>query len=90
MLSVDFIHPEDAAALETLKKIPVLPALVKIFMDLGAEQLLTRLNMAIKVRLSPTQLPHLYYILPPICEILDIKEPDFYLEMSPIPDVCQR
>ena len=24
--------------------------------------------------------------LPPICELLDIKEPDFYLEMSPIPN----
>ncbi len=55
-------------------------------MDLGAEQLQTGLNMASKVRLSPTQLPHLYHILPPICELLDIKEPDFYLEMSPIPN----
>lgn len=82
----EFIHPEDAAALETLKKIPVLPAVVKNFMDLGAEQLQTGLNMATKVRLSPTQLPHLYYILPPICEKLDIKEPDFYLEMCPIPN----
>ena len=56
---IEFIHPEDAAALEALKKIPVLPAV---------------------------KLPHLYHILPPICELLDIKEPDFYLEMSPIPN----
>ena len=83
---IDFIHPEDAAALDALKKIPVLPAVTKSFMDLGIEQLQTGLNMASKVRLSPTQLPHLYHILPPICEILDIKEPDFYLEMSPIPN----
>ena len=83
---IEFIHPEDAAALEALKKIPVLPAVIKAFMDLGVEQLQTGLNMATKVRLSPTQLPHLYHILPPICELLDIKEPDFYLEMSPIPN----
>ena len=83
---IEFIHPEDAAALEALKKIPVLPAVIKAFMDLGFEQLQTGLNMATKVRLSPTQLPHLYHILPPICELLDIKEPDFYLEMSPIPN----
>lgn len=82
----EFIHPEDAAALETLKKIPVLPSVVKAFMEIGAEQLMKGLNMASKVRLSPTQLPELYNILPPICEILDIKEPDFYLEMSPIPN----
>lgn len=82
----DFIHPEDAAALETLKKIPVLASVIKSFMDLGAEQLQTGLNMASKIRLSPTQLPHLYNNLPPICELLNIEEPDFYLEMSPIPN----
>lgn len=86
MPTIDFIHPEDAAALEALKKIPVLPKVIKSFMDIGVEQLQTGLNMASKVRLSPTQLPHLYYILPPICELLDIKEPDFYLEMSPVPN----
>ena len=86
MKPFEFIHPEDAAALEALKKIPVLPSVVKAFMDLGAEQLMKGLNMASKVRLSPTQLPELYNILPPICEILDIKEPEFYLEMNPIPN----
>ena len=59
-------------------------------MDLGAEQLQTGLNMASKVRLSPTPLPHLYHILPPICELLDIKEPDFYLEMSPLRKVSGK
>lgn len=82
----DFIHPEDAAALEALQKIPVLPKVIKSFLDIGVEQLTTGLNMAMKVRLSPTQLPELYHILPPICELLDIKEPDFYLEMNPIPN----
>lgn len=86
MQTIDFIHPEDAAALKALQKIPVLPTVVKTFMDIGAEQLQTGLNMASKVRLTPTQLPELYHILPPICELLDIKEPEFYLEMSPIPN----
>lgn len=44
-------------------------------MDVGAEQLQTGLNMASKVKLSPTQLPRLYNILPPICERLEIKVP---------------
>lgn len=86
MQTIDFIHPEDAAALDALKSIPVLPQVIKSFMDLGIEQLTTGLNMASKVKLSPTQLPELYNILPPICELLDIKEPDFYLEMDPIPN----
>lgn len=81
-----FVHPEDRAALKTLEAIPVLPSIVKKVMDVGAEQLQTGLNMATKVRLSSTQLPKLYNILPPICERLEIKEPEFYLEMNPVPN----
>ena len=68
MQTIDFIHPEDAAALDALKKIPVLPKVIKSFMDLGVEQLQTGLNMASKVRLSPLQLPEQYYVLPSICD----------------------
>lgn len=82
----DFIHPEDAVALNTLKAIPALSSVVKAFMNLGVEQLQTGLNLATKVKLSPLQLPQLYNILPPICEQLEIKEPDFFLEMSPVPN----
>ena len=59
MQTIDFIHPEDAAALDALKSIPVLPQVIKSFMDLGVEQLTTGLNMASKVKLSPSQLPEL-------------------------------
>lgn len=86
MQYTEFIHPEDAAALKALKAIPMLSTIVKKLMDVGAEQLQTGLNMASKVRLSPTQLPRLYNILPPICERLEIKEPEFYLEMNPSPN----
>lgn len=86
MQYTEFIHPEDAAALKALKSIPILPTIVKKVMDVGAEQLQTGLNIASKVKLSPTQLPRLYNILPPICERLEIKEPEFYLEMNPVPN----
>lgn len=86
MQYTEFIHPEDTVALKALKAIPVLSIVVKKFMDIGAEQLQTGLNMASKIKLSPTQLPKLYYILPPICECLEISEPDFYLEMNPVPN----
>ena len=54
MQYTEFIHPEDAAALKALKAIPMLSTIVKKIMDVGAEQLQTGLNMASKVRLSPT------------------------------------
>lgn len=60
MQYTEFIHLEDAAALKALKAIPMLSTIVKKVMDVGAEQLQTGLNMASKVKLSPTQLPRLY------------------------------
>ena len=66
----EFIHPEDAAALRQLESIPGFPALVKKFYALGLEQYMYGVNMASAIRLSPTQLPDIYWHLPPICEKL--------------------
>lgn len=82
----EFIHPEDAAALRQLESIPGLPTLVKKFYALGYEKLFYGTNMASNIRLSETQLPELYRHLPPICRKLGIAEPEFYLEMNPMPN----
>ena len=82
----DFIHPEDAAALRQLESIPGFPTLVKKFFSLGYERLYYGMNMATNIRLSETQLPEIYRHLPPICEKLGIPEPEFYLEMNPMPN----
>jgi Zn-dependent protease with chaperone function len=82
----DFIHPEDAAALQQLESIPGFPALVKKFYALGLEQLQYGINMASTIRLSSQQLPDLYKHLPPICQTLGIEEPELYLQMDPNPN----
>lgn len=82
----EFIHPEDAAALRQLESIPGFPTLVKKFYALGYEKLLYGTNMASNIRLSEKQLPELYQYLPPICAKLGIPEPEFYLEMNPMPN----
>lgn len=82
----DFIHPEDAAALHQLESIPGFPALMKKFYALGYEKLMYGTNMASNIRLSEKQLPELYRHLPPICNTLGIEEPEFYLEMNPMPN----
>lgn len=84
----EFIHPEDAAALKALENIPGFPALVKKFLQIGLEQMQYGINMDSAIRLSPTQLPHLYNHLPPICQKLGLAEPEFYLEMNPVPNAC--
>lgn len=82
----DFIHPEDAMALRQLENIPGFPTLVKKFYAIGYEKLMYGTNMASNIRLSENQLPELYHHLPPICRTLGIDEPEFYLEMNPIPN----
>ena len=80
----EFIHPEDAAALQQLESIPGFPLLVKKILALGLEQLQYGINMASTIRLSSKQLPEIYKHLPPICQRLGIEEPEFYLEMNPL------
>ena len=84
--AAEFIHPDDAAALRQLECIPGFPEVAKKVLELKYEKLIYGLNMASTIRLSPTQLPELYKHLPPICKKLGIAEPEFYLEMNPMPN----
>lgn len=82
----EYQHPEDAAALRNMEKIPGLSLMMKKFLSIGLETLVYGTNMASSIRLSKDQLPEIYNILPPICETLGVDEPEFYLQMSPIPN----
>lgn len=84
----DFIHPEDAAAMEQLEHIPGFSTLVKKTLSLGLENLQYGMNIASSVRLSEKQLPQIYNRLPPICEQLGIEVPELYLSMNPMPNAC--
>ena len=82
----EYVHPQDQAALENLKSIPLFSQCLKAFMKMGIERFVHGLSMAQKIRLSPEQLPDIYRFLPPACEALGIHEPEFYLEMNPFPN----
>lgn len=82
----DFIHPEDAAALRQMENIPGFAALVKKVLAIGIENLQYGVNMASSIRLSEKQLPKIYKHLPPICQRMGIPEPEFYLQMNPVPN----
>lgn len=86
LLPQDFIHPDDQAALNNLQSLPLFPECMKAFMRLGWEQFFHGTNMAQKIRLGPDQLPEIYRYLLPICDRLDIQEPELYLEMNPQPN----
>lgn len=82
----DIIHPTDNFARKKLEAIPGFSIVIKKFLQLGYEKMIQGENLANKIKLSPTQLPEIYNILPPICEKLSIQIPEFYLEMNPTPN----
>lgn len=82
----EFIHPEDAAAIKTIERIPGISKISKKILEYGYEKLFYGENMASHIKLSPTQLPHIYKYLPKICDELEMEEPEFYLEMNPAPN----
>ena len=84
--TVEYIHPEDEAALRTMEAIPGFAPAMKTLMRYYNEQMMHGVYMANKIRLSKNQLPNIYRKLLPLCEKLSINEPEFYLEMNPFPN----
>ena len=82
----DFIHPQDDAARRELEAVPGFSLLVKWFLKFGLEKFLHGYFMANYIRLSKTQLPEIYNLLPPVAEKFGIEEPEFYLQMDPAPN----
>ncbi|MBR3743693.1 MAG: M48 family metallopeptidase [Bacteroidales bacterium] len=86
MVVSDFIHPEDAATLRELKTIPGLPQIMKKIYEYGLEDIMWSNNVATNIRLSESQMPQIYRLLPPICRELNIQVPELYMNMTPYPN----
>jgi Zn-dependent protease with chaperone function len=74
-----FAHPEDQAALESLSRIPVLPAIQKALAAISQERLHHAQASMNQVRLGRGQFPSLYRIVCSAAESLGIPVPDAYL-----------
>lgn len=83
------IHPDayttkqDKAALDALKRVPLLPQVLKKFHDLGLDRWYYCRNMAMSVRCGPAQMPSLYKIFREACRTLDVPEPELYVSNHP-------
>lgn len=82
----DFIHPDDASTLNSLKSIPALPTIIDKVMQHGYEEMMWSSNISSNIRLSERQMPEVYGRLLPICRQLGISVPELYMQMSPIPN----
>jgi len=81
-----FISDADKWALDKLQRIPLLPAVVQKFYEVGLDRWLYCYNMSMAVRCGPNQYNTLYQILRESCEVLDMPEPELYVTNNPFPN----
>jgi Zn-dependent protease with chaperone function len=81
-----FVSDSDRWALDKLKKVPLLPLVIRKFYELGIDRWLYCLNMSMAVRCGPNQYPTLYNILRESSHILDMPEPELYITNNPFPN----
>lgn len=81
-----FIADTDRIALDTLKRVPLLPKILQKFYEVGLDRWMYSYNMAVSVRCGPQQFKTLYDILRESCEVLDMPEPELYVTSHPFPN----
>ncbi|MBY0546555.1 MAG: M48 family metalloprotease [Candidatus Obscuribacterales bacterium] len=77
--STAFEHPLDRAALEALRKIPVLDQVLKKFLELGVERMFRIMLMGQAIHVTTKQCHRIHKLFKEACDILDMHEPDLYL-----------
>jgi Zn-dependent protease with chaperone function len=75
-----FVSPTDRAALKNLEQMPLLPALLRKFNEVALDRVFYVQNTAECVRCGPRQLPTLYRLMQEACAVLDVPEPELYLQ----------
>src|SRR5580698_3382256 len=86
IMSSAFEHPADRAALEAVKKIPVLDKVFKKILELGLERIMRIQLMGQAIHVTPKQCPKIYYLFKEAADILDLHEPDLFLMSNPKPN----
>lgn len=76
------IHPLDSAALEALKKIPLLDTVCAKFLSVINDKQTAIINMSSKIHITDKQLPKIYNMVESICKKIGIDMPDLYLHLD--------
>ncbi len=79
-----FQHPLDKAATENLKRVRGFDKLVSLFLEYGFERLQYVHNMSGSIRVTERQMPTLLGLLRKCCRILDVREPELYVQQGDI------
>ncbi|MBI4534526.1 MAG: M48 family metalloprotease, partial [Candidatus Melainabacteria bacterium] len=78
-----FEHPADTAALEAVKRIPILDKVFKKFLELGMERVFRIQLMGQAIHVTPKQCHKIHGLFKEAADILDLQEPDLFLATNP-------
>lgn len=84
--SAAFEHPADRAALEQVKKIPVIDKVFRKLLEMGVERIIRIQLIGQAIHVTPKQCAKVYRIFKEAAEILDLHEPDLFLTSNPVPN----
>jgi Zn-dependent protease with chaperone function len=79
-----FQHPLDRQATEQLKRLRGFDKIVAKFIEYGIERYDYITNIANSVRVGPSQLPKLHGMLLECCTMLDVPEPELYVQQGDV------
>jgi Zn-dependent protease with chaperone function len=82
----DLQHEDDRAATGALQAIPGVDKLVAKVLELGLERFYYLQNVADNVRVTKAMFPRLHKALGWGCKILDVEEPEMYVNLDPVPN----
>lgn len=81
-----FVTEADQKAIKALERVPLLPAVLRKFSELGLDRWMYCMNMGMSVRCGPQQYSSVYSIMRESCEVLDMPEPELYVSSNPFPN----
>ena len=81
-----FEHPADRAALEAVKRIPVIDKVFSKLIELGFERVIRVRLLGGSIHVTPKQCSKIYNMFKEACDILDMHEPDLFISSNPFPN----
>lgn len=83
MKATDIMHPEDAKAIQVLRKLNGLDGLIQLMMRCGMEQNFRGHNLGEMIRVTSTNYPKLHRLFTDVVNAVGIKEPELYVYNDP-------
>ena len=83
MEAKDIMHPEDAKALQMLRKIKGFDAFIRTSMEYGYEQVFRGENLGMMVKVNAQNYPSLYAAFKSVVRKVGIKEPELFIYNDP-------